>query len=72
MVESDTSLSIIHVYGDKSIFTNFDLWLSGWQDGGKIQAFQANIQKNIHSLYSDECSNLPFFHCDGTLTLTAV
>lgn len=38
MVQSDTSSGIIHVYGDTSIFTNFDLWLSGWQDGGKIQS----------------------------------
>ena len=61
MVKSVTYSSNTRVYGDASIFTNSDPWLSGWEDVGKVQPFWTNLQKNVYSLSSDECVGLPFF-----------
>lgn len=72
IVQRGISSSITQEYGDTTISTNFGLWPSGWQDGSKVQSFQTNLQKNFHSLYFDECLDLPLFHCYGTLTLIAV
>ena len=60
-VKSVIHSSITHVYGDASIFTTSDLWLSGWEDVGKVQPFRTNLQKNVYSLSSDEYVGLPFF-----------
>ena len=72
-VKSVIHSSITHVYGDASIFINSDLWLSGWEDVGKVPPFRTNLQKNVYSLSSDEYVGFPFFfYCYKTLILTAV